>query len=154
MPLEDFLMPGESVRYKSTEPVIHENSRYFVYVTDKRLLLHNRVGLFKKDIVVSERLPDIQTMTFQETGILSKSGILTIVTPTKRMKFTGKSSNIKMLYSELQKLITPQPTVEQPAQQIKETIIKEMVLIPCPYCGQMMPATSLFCPNCGARRTK
>jgi len=36
---------------------------------------------------------------------------------------------------------------------IKETIIKEVVMIPCKYCGGLMPQTSVFCPNCGARRT-
>lgn len=35
----------------------------------------------------------------------------------------------------------------------KETIIKEIVMIPCKYCGALMPQTSIFCPNCGARRT-
>ena len=31
-------------------------------------------------------------------------------------------------------------------------IVKEVVLIPCSYCGGLMPQTSVFCPNCGARR--
>lgn len=35
---------------------------------------------------------------------------------------------------------------------IKETV-REVVLIPCKYCGGLMPQTSIFCPNCGARRT-
>ena len=35
----------------------------------------------------------------------------------------------------------------------KETIIKEIVMIPCKYCGGLMPQASVFCPNCGARRT-
>jgi hypothetical protein len=36
---------------------------------------------------------------------------------------------------------------------VKETtIVKEVVMIPCRYCGTLMPQTSTFCPNCGARR--
>lgn len=35
--------------------------------------------------------------------------------------------------------------------QVKE-IVREVVLIPCSYCGGLMPQTSIFCPNCGARR--
>lgn len=31
-------------------------------------------------------------------------------------------------------------------------VIREVVLIPCSYCGGLMPQTSLFCPNCGAKR--
>ena len=34
----------------------------------------------------------------------------------------------------------------------KETIIKEIVLIPYTYCGSLMPNTALFCPNCGGRK--
>ena len=34
---------------------------------------------------------------------------------------------------------------------IKE-VVKEVVLIPCAYCSGLMPQTSIFCPNCGARR--
>jgi hypothetical protein len=36
---------------------------------------------------------------------------------------------------------------------VKETtIVKEVVMIPCRYCGTLMPQTSTFCPNCGARK--
>ena len=34
---------------------------------------------------------------------------------------------------------------------VKE-VVREVVLIPCAYCGGLMPQTSIFCPNCGARR--
>jgi len=44
---------------------------------------------------------------------------------------------------------TPPPP--PPTMVTKETI-REVVLIPCPYCGGLMPQTSIFCPNCGARR--
>ena len=38
-------------------------------------------------------------------------------------------------------------------QVIKEKeIIKEVVMIPCKYCQGLMPQTSTFCSNCGARR--
>jgi len=41
--------------------------------------------------------------------------------------------------------------VSKPLQPSKE-IVREVVLIPCAYCGGLMPQTSTFCPNCGARR--
>jgi len=34
----------------------------------------------------------------------------------------------------------------------KEVIAKEVVMIPCDYCRSLMPQTSTFCPNCGAKR--
>jgi rubrerythrin len=37
-----------------------------------------------------------------------------------------------------------------PAQ--KEVITREVVMLPCGYCGGLMIQTSTFCPNCGAKR--
>jgi hypothetical protein len=34
----------------------------------------------------------------------------------------------------------------------KEVVTKEIVMIPCEYCRSLMPQTSTFCPNCGAKR--
>jgi RNA polymerase subunit RPABC4/transcription elongation factor Spt4 len=45
--------------------------------------------------------------------------------------------------------IAPPETAVAP---VKETVIKEVVLIPCAYCKSLMPQTAVFCPNCGARR--
>jgi hypothetical protein len=36
-----------------------------------------------------------------------------------------------------------------PPQQV---IIKEIVMVPCVYCGGLMPDTATFCPSCGAPR--
>ncbi len=34
----------------------------------------------------------------------------------------------------------------------RETIIKEIVMVPCQYCGSLNPETSLSCSHCGAGR--
>ena len=34
----------------------------------------------------------------------------------------------------------------------EKEIIKEIVMVPCKYCGSLIPQTSLFCNNCGAGR--
>jgi len=34
----------------------------------------------------------------------------------------------------------------------REVIVKEIVMIPCRYCGGLVPQTAVFCPNCGAKR--
>ena len=48
--------------------------------------------------------------------------------------------------------VMPPPLPQHTTIKEKETIIKEIVMIPCKYCGALMPQTSTFCPNCGARR--
>ena len=53
-------------------------------------------------------------------------------------------------------LLTTLPSSESSTspQVVKETtVVKEIVMIPCRYCGALMPQTSTFCPNCGAKRT-
>lgn len=32
-------------------------------------------------------------------------------------------------------------------------VIREVVMIPCKYCGALFQQTATFCPNCGAKRT-
>jgi len=34
----------------------------------------------------------------------------------------------------------------------KERLSKGIIMIPCQYCGGLVPQTSAFCPNCGAKR--
>lgn len=34
----------------------------------------------------------------------------------------------------------------------REVIVKEIVMVPCAYCGGLMPNTASFCPCCGAPR--
>lgn len=51
---------------------------------------------------------------------------------------------------------TLEAQIAQPsaAPVIKEReVIREVVMIPCKYCGTLMPQTETVCPNCGARRT-
>ena len=44
--------------------------------------------------------------------------------------------------------------IQPTAPQIKEKeIIREVVMIPCKYCGALMPQTDTTCARCGAKRT-
>ena len=44
------------------------------------------------------------------------------------------------------------PQITQSSPTIMKEVTREVVLIPCTYCSGLMPQTSIFCPNCGARR--
>jgi len=41
---------------------------------------------------------------------------------------------------------------KQDEKVIEKEIIKEIVMVPCVYCGSLMPQTALFCSTCGAGR--
>lgn len=47
-------------------------------------------------------------------------------------------------------VLRPRASQSQPA--VVKEVTREIVLIPCAYCSGLMPQTSLFCPNCGAKR--
>jgi rubrerythrin len=34
----------------------------------------------------------------------------------------------------------------------KERLSKAIIMIPCQYCGGLIPQASALCPNCGAKR--
>ena len=42
--------------------------------------------------------------------------------------------------------VPPSPTIQ------REVITREVVMIPCQYCGGLMVQTATFCQNCGAKR--
>jgi heme/copper-type cytochrome/quinol oxidase subunit 2 len=43
-------------------------------------------------------------------------------------------------------------TSKQDEKVIEKETIKEIVMVPCVYCGSLNPQTALFCSTCGAGR--
>ena len=58
----------------------------------------------------------------------------------------------KEIYDELSTAHSTRAHPQSQSPIVKETIVKELVMIPCAFCRSLMPQTSMFCPNCGARR--
>jgi hypothetical protein len=60
--------------------------------------------------------------------------------------------------SSVSEIQVAQPTVVQAAPTVQaapvvKEVIREIVMIPCRYCGGLMPQTETTCPKCGAKRT-
>jgi len=103
MPLEDFLMPGESIRYRSPEMVEYQGDTYEFCITDRRLIWYKRAGLiFKSDRVIAENIGDVEGIKFIEKGVLSKKGIIQITTARKKLEFSGPKNAMMAIYQELQ----------------------------------------------------
>ncbi len=70
-------------------------------------MLYRRRGVvFKKDRVIAERIEDVQTLNYDEKGIVKKKGVLRIETMSKKMEpIEGKVSDMKAIWQELQKYI-------------------------------------------------
>ena len=131
--------------------VAYAKTPYQVHFTNNRLLLFARTGLIlKRESVVTIAYEDVIKLDYREKGIFKK-GHAIVQTPLQKYEFEGDTQVIKALIQQLQKLV---PTRKIESVKERETIIKEKetVLVQCNYCKTLMPQTSTYCPNCGARR--
>ena len=112
MVLTEFLYPNETIVFQSGK-IESLNDNFFFYITDQRILLHRRRGVFfKKDRIIAERIEDIRTMQYIETGVFRKRGILSIDTYSKKMDpLVGKVADVKAIWQEMQKYIRKDPPV-------------------------------------------
>lgn len=63
MPLEDYLLPGEEIRFHSNRNVMYSGKQYELLVTNKRLLLYAKRGLLlKRGNVVSVKLEEMRAL--------------------------------------------------------------------------------------------
>ena len=110
MVLTDFLYPGETIVFQSGK-IESLNDKFFFYITDQRIILYRRRGVFfKKDRIIAERIEDIRTMQYGEIGIVRKRGILRIETYSKKMDpIVGKVSDVKAIWQEMQKYLRKDP---------------------------------------------
>lgn len=105
MPLDEFMMPGEEIKYSSPPGLIYGGKTYELIVTDKRLLLYGRRGkVFKKDDLVSQKVEEVQNITYKENGMLRKEGVLQIIAKTK-FTLTGRPSVVKAIYQQILQFI-------------------------------------------------
>ena len=81
MPLEDFVGAGEKIVHQSKGLVEIGETRYGLYITDKKILAYAQAGLvFKKDNALTITFGDISDMKYSEEGIIGKKGILRVDT--------------------------------------------------------------------------
>lgn len=106
MVLRDYLMPGEEIRFHSSQAVHFGKKPYQVLLSDRRLLLFARRGsLFKSDDIVSQRLGDLQGVKYSERGILGKRGTIHVQSQKTEMDLWGPAEEIKALYQQLMQFL-------------------------------------------------
>jgi hypothetical protein len=157
MPLEDYLMPNENIRYQSDFDVIYGDKAYTVVLTDIRLILYSRRGLlFKSDDVVTEAIRDIQGIKYKETGMLIKSSYLEILSKS-RIVLSGNRAALKTLYQRLLPFLSPELRVPQvPYSSVPPVYPQPPMTQPsygqprfCSGCGIELSPNERFCHNCG-----
>jgi hypothetical protein len=102
MPLQDYLLPLENIKFYSKTSVLYGGKRYNVLVTDKRLILFAQRGhILRSDDIVSERLDRLQGLEYSEKGLLFKRGKV-CVQGISKMEMRGPPSEMKPLFQSIQ----------------------------------------------------
>ncbi len=102
MPLEDYLMPGEEVRFRSGRSVLYGTKHYRVVLSDRRILLYAQRGaLFKSDDLITQKLDDLQGVKYSEKGIFDKRGTIHVQSFKTEMDLSGPAKDIKVLYQQM-----------------------------------------------------
>jgi hypothetical protein len=102
MPLADYLMPGEEVRFQSSRRVRFGNKPYQVILSDRRILLFAKRGLmFKGDDIVTHRLEELQGLRYSEYGLIDRRGIIHVQSLKTEMDLSGPAGEMKALYQQM-----------------------------------------------------
>ena len=105
MPLQDFLLPLENVKFYSNSLVRYADKKYRVVITDKRIILFAQRGyLLRSDDIVSERLDRLQGLEYSEKGLIFRIAKIS-VQGTTRIDIFGPTSELKPLFHNMQSLI-------------------------------------------------
>ena len=108
MPIEKILAPGENIRYRSPVPVDFQGDKYYLYITDRRLIWHKEEGLiFKRDKFVSVVLDEVREIKYTETGLIRKKGIIEVLMGDRKYEFSRPINTIIAIYNEMQALMRP-----------------------------------------------
>jgi hypothetical protein len=102
--------------------------------------LHITVG-FSQTFPVSINIPGSGRPTFHSVDSHVSWSLKGVVAIEGRPDVTSTTSEIQVLAS------SASPVIKE------KEIIREVVMIPCKYCGALMAQTETVCPNCGAKRT-
>lgn len=103
MALENLLLPGENVKYRSPGKVRLGSQKYQLITTEKRLILYRRLGtFFKSEEFKADGIPEVQAISYKEEGALSRRSTIKIKVQGRYTTYTGRAATMKTLYDELQ----------------------------------------------------
>jgi hypothetical protein len=101
MPLEDYLLPGEEIHFRSGGAIRYGGKKYTAVVTDRRLLLYAKRGsLTYRDDVVMFKIDDLDSVHYKEEGVLPRLGVIEVQGKTQ-IQLKGMASQTKAIYQQL-----------------------------------------------------
>ncbi|MEM0117574.1 MAG: hypothetical protein QXX17_02440 [Conexivisphaerales archaeon] len=105
MTIDDYLMPGEEIRFSSSTKMRYGEKQYQVFVTNRRLLMYARRGaIIKSDDVVSIQLGELHGVKYKEEGLIVRQGVLEFQGKTL-VQLTGPAKDAKALYQQVMQFL-------------------------------------------------
>jgi len=106
LPLNDYLMPGEEIRFHSKRTVRYGAKSYSVILSDRRILLYAQRGApFKNDDIVTHKLEDLQGVKYSERGIIDRRGEIKVQSLKTEMDLSGPAEEMKALYQQMMQFL-------------------------------------------------
>lgn len=105
MPLRDYLLTNENIKFQSHCRVRYGERLYRIVVTDLRIILFAQRGTFlKSDDVVTEPIDKLNGVEYFEKGFIFRNAKLSIQGTTKLDLF-GPTADLKVLFNTLQSVL-------------------------------------------------
>jgi hypothetical protein len=105
MPLKDFLVPEEQVKFVCRRDIEYANKKYDLFITNKRILLYRESGFISKsEDVICEKIERLQGLEYKEKGGLVDLAKISINGGIK-IDIKGPSKEVKNMFKILECLI-------------------------------------------------
>ncbi len=102
MPIEDFLVPGEQIKFVCKYGIEYANKKYNLFITNKRILLHKKRGIFNKcEDVICEKVERLEGLEYKEKGGLSNLAKISIKGGIK-IDIKGPIKEVKNMFQILE----------------------------------------------------
>ncbi len=106
MPLRDYLVPEEQIKYICKRDIEYANKKYFLVITNKRILLYKERGILNKsEDIICEKLERLGGLEYKEKrGLLIDLAKISI-TGGMKIDIKGPSEEVKSMFQVLECLI-------------------------------------------------
>ncbi|MER5174525.1 MAG: PH domain-containing protein [Candidatus Nitrosocosmicus sp.] len=105
MPLRDFLVPEEQIKFICKRDIEYANKKYELFITNKRILLYKKRGILNKsEDVICEKIERLAGLEYKEKGGLFNLAKISIKGGIK-IDIKGPSKEVKNMFQILECLI-------------------------------------------------
>ncbi len=106
MPLSDYLVPEEQIKFICKRDIEYANKKYFLAITNKRILLYKERGILNKsEDIVCEKLERLGGLEYKEKRGLLFSLAKISITGGIKIDIKGPSEEVKSMFQVLEGLI-------------------------------------------------